>query len=111
SEQRHICAARAGLLGEGGAHAPRRAVAEEPDAVERLARAAGGYEHAPPGEARRRQELRGARGDPRGLGHAPDAPLAFSRLPFVRADELDAAGTEELDARAGRRVRPHAWVH
>ena len=39
------------LVGERRAHAPRAAVAEEAHRVERLARAAGGDEHAPPGEA------------------------------------------------------------
>ena len=100
-EQDDLRAAPARLLGERDAHPARRAVADEAGRVERLARAAGGDEHA-----LARRGCRGASscstraGDLAGLGHPAHAPLALGRLALVGPDELDAAG-----ARASRRSR------
>ena len=110
-EQDDLGAAPARLLGERDAHPPGRAVADEADGVDRLARAAGGDEHALAGEAPRREQLPDPRGDLVGLGHPADAPLALGRLALVGPDELDAARRQRLDVRARRRVRPHARVH
>ena len=57
------------------------------------------------------QERLGARDDLGGLGHAPDADLAFGELAARRADDLHAAREQQLVIRAGRRVLPHAGVH
>ena len=60
-EQDHLGAAPACLLGERDAHPAGGAVAEEADAVERLARAARGDEDAPAGKRAGREQLRRTR--------------------------------------------------
>ena len=45
ADQRDVGSAPGGLLGEREAHPARGAVADEPDRVDRLARASGGHEH------------------------------------------------------------------
>ena len=50
-DHRHVGAARAGGLGQRQSHAPGGAVADEAHAVDRLAGAAGGDEHAQPRHA------------------------------------------------------------
>src|SRR5918992_733911 len=120
-EERHVGAEAGRLGGDGDPHAPRGAVAHEAHRVERLARSACRDEDAEAGERRailrlrpgRRalQQLGAARVDLLRLGHPPHAPLALGRVALVRADELDAAGAQELGVRARGRVAPHARVH
>ena len=79
-------APRRGCLGgQREAHAPRRAVADVAHRVDRLARAAGGHEHAQAVERSRREPApcraapRRGRGSRRGSARRPDSPLARAR--------------------------------
>ena len=103
-EQRHVGAAPACLRRERHAHPSRRAVADEADRVERLARAAGRDEHPLPTQRTVPHE-QGARGaeDLLRLGHPPHAELSLGRLALVRPEEDDAAHAQRLGIRAGRR--------
>ena len=82
------------LRGERDAHAARRAVAEEADGVERLARAACADEHASPPSSVRvapPEELLDARAISSGSAIRPTPDLALGELALLRPDELDSA--------------------
>ena len=111
-EQDDVGAAPARLLGEGDAHAAGGAVADEAGRVERLARAAGGDEHALAREAAR------ARGAARPGGRSPRA------RPSGRRPTRPRPSRPRRGRRARRRGRrsvsafarvagcaPHARVH
>ena len=114
-ERRDPGAAGGGLVGQRRAHAPRGAVAEEADAVERLARPAGGDQDAAAGQrpiAPAAVEHRPDGGVDLGrLAHPPHPPLALGELALGRADDGRAAAAQGLDVLPGRRVVPHADVH
>src|SRR6266508_1208945 len=111
-EQRDLGTALVSLLRERDAHATRRAVAEKPDRVERLACSPGTDEDA---AARERigltQELAATAVNLLGLGHAAESPLALGRLAFVRSDDRSTARAHGLEVRLCCRMRPHARVH
>src|SRR5438270_7463911 len=90
-KERHLCATAACLARERDAHPPRRAVAEVPHRVERLARPARRDDDAAADERRRPQELLAPCGDRLRLGHPPHAALARGELALLGADQLDAA--------------------
>ena len=112
-EQRDVRAAAARLLGEGDAHAPGRAVADEADGVDRLARPARADEHplalnrlvASLEEWAHRSKISSGSA----MRPAPHSPSASS--PSLRADELDAPLAQQRDVRLRGRVLPHADVH
>ena len=112
-EQRHVGAAPARLLGERDAHAPRGAVADEADRVERLARAAGRDEHALAGERSGAGEQllgRGGRSPPARTSarrRARPRPVSPSSGPISSTPRSRSVS----DVRLRRRVRPHAVVH
>src|SRR5437588_138595 len=110
-KERHLCATAACLARERDAHPPRRAVAEVPHRVERLARPARRDDDAAADERRRPQELLAPCGDRLRLGHPPHAALALGELAILRADQLDAALAQNRDIRLRRRMAPHARVH
>ena len=91
-EQRDAGAAAAGLRRDRDSHPPRRAVADETDRVDRLARAPRRHDHVSAAECRRGTEQRlGARGDLGRLGHPAHPDLALGQVAARRADDLDAA--------------------
>ena len=114
-----------------GAHPPRRAIADEPDRVDRLARPAGGHDDVAPGEVRvaggpRQRWTRGRiRGTDRAIadgrddgihdglevGQPPDSGLAGRERPGARFDDPVAERAQSRHIRDGRRVRPHVAVH
>ena len=105
-DQGHLRAAPGGLGGQREAHAARRAVADVAHGVDRLARAAGGDEHAQPVQRRRAAlpsrpstaaRMRG------GLGQPPDAPLA------PRGEPAGAGLDDRGAARAQQRRGWPAW--
>src|SRR3954453_23076681 len=111
-EERHMRPARSGLGRERDAHPPRRAVADVPDCVDRLAGAAGRDEHALPTKgARAGKELLRRTNDVLRLRHAADAELALCSLTFVGSHEHDAAKTKRLRVGTGGGMRPHTWIH
>ena len=114
-EQGHARAALARHVCEGDPHPARRAVPDEADAVERLARPSRGDEH----RASRERAIRDGRfeqaldssGDLDGLRHAPRADEPLGQLAVVGPDDLRAALDEEREIRLRRRVLPHRGVH
>jgi len=91
-EKRHLGAALARLLGQCDAHATGRPVAEKPHGVKRFARSTRADEHPPPRErVGLTEQFAAAPVDLLWLGHPPEPPLPFRRLPFVRADDLRSA--------------------
>src|SRR5215210_3755930 len=111
-DERDLRPAPSRLGRERGAHAARRAVAEEADRVQRLARPAGGHEHTTALELLALLEQRGdALEDLLRLAHPPHSDLALGGVALLGTDQLDAAGAQRLDVDLGRRVLPHAWVH
>ena len=112
SEEGHVGSAASGLLGERHSHATGRAVPDEADGVERLARPSRGHEHPLPAQAGRPAECRlDTSVDLLRLRHAPDALFTLGELALRWADDLHAAGTEPGDVLLRRRVLPHARVH
>ena len=117
-DDRHVGAERGRLLGEREAHPPRRAVADEAHGVDRLARAAGGDEHAQAGELRdRRAAPPGtsasiAASSSAGSGRRP-APASPVRGEPARAglEHRRAARAQRRDVRPRRGVLPHVVVH
>ena len=99
------------LLGERDAHPARGAVADEADGVDRLARAARGDEHAPPGERGGASSCsaRAAISSGSAMRPTPHSPSAVS--PSSGPTSSTPRATQRLDVRARRRVRPHARVH
>ena len=96
-QQDHLGAAAAGLLGERDPHPPRRAVADEADAVDRLACPTRRDQDAPTRQRAGCEQLLDASGDLVRLGQPPDPPLAFCHLALVGADRA------RLRARAAAR--------
>src|SRR5438105_2715196 len=87
--QRDLRTALPRLRSERDTHPPRRPVPEEADRVERLARPAGGHEHAFPAQCLAlAEQVEAAREDRLRLGHAADAPFPLARVAFVGSDEL-----------------------
>jgi len=111
-DERHIGAAAGGGPGEREPHRPGRAVREEADRVDGLARGAGRDEDAPPCE---RAGLRQPVGD---VGEdllrlreppVPDEPAGEGAV--GRGEHLGAVGAEGGEVALGRRVGPHVVVH
>ena len=112
-DERHVGAAAGGLLGEREAHPARRAVADEANRVDRLARAARGDEHAQTVQRPRRvrpparTSLDDAQDSGR-LGEPADSPLPLRREPpAARLHDARAARAQQLQVRLGRRVLVH----
>src|SRR5436305_858235 len=82
---------RASFGRDRDAHAPRRAVAEKADGIERLARAAGRHEEPLPAQhAAAMKELQRSAEDLLRFSHPSHAKLTFCCFPFVGPHEPDA---------------------
>src|SRR5438046_244023 len=80
---------------ERGSHVPGRAVAEEADRVQRLARATRGDEDAQPLEMLALLDQRGTALEDRvRLAHPPDADLALRRVAVLGTDQVDPAAAQ-----------------
>ena len=95
---------------------PGRAVAHVADRVDRLARAAGGHEHAQPVHRRRRRlpsRPSTRLEDARRLGQPPHTPLPArgERARCSGSHDRRAARAQELQVRLRRRVLVHVVVH
>jgi hypothetical protein len=111
-DERDARASVAGRRGDGIPHLPRRAIAEESDRVDGLARAAGGHDNAPTLEAsvpaKQRADLVEDVVDRR---HSPGAVAAGRETADGGTCERDAASAQRLDVGLRRRVLPHRGVH
>ena len=117
-DDRHVGAERGRLLGEREAHPPRRAVADEAHGVDRLARAAGGDEHAQAREVRlgRRRapgtsaSIAASRSAGSGSRPGPASPCG-RQAPAAGLEHGRAARAQRRDVRLRRGVLPHLVVH
>src|SRR5262249_45612906 len=111
-EQRHATPPVARGFRERESHAPARAVGDETDRVEALARRTRRAEEAEPLEiAPASGEPQNLLDDRRGIGHAADTEAAARERPGVGPNETHAPRNERLDVPPNGRVVPHPRLH
>ena len=115
AEERHASPALTGGGRQRDAHPSRRAVPEEPDAVERLPCPSRCHEDVAARErsafGRTCDGLFDAPGDFLGLGHPPDADEPLGELSLAGPHDQRAALDEQREVCPRRRVLPHRGVH
>ena len=114
-DDRHVGAAAGGRRGQRQSHPSRGAVADVPDGVDRLTRAAGGDEHAnagPTAAADRRQRPLAGGDQFLRLGHPAGSVFAVGgQLAGVGPDCLHPPRAQQREVVLGRRMRVHPIVH
>ncbi len=97
--------------GERDAHPAARAIADEPNRIDRLVRRAGRDQDASAVEVARTERAEHGLHDVVRLAHAADACVAVREGTVRRSDETDAARLERRDVGPRRLGVPHAGVH
>ena len=110
--RRHARSAIGGRERDGHSLPSARPIADVAHGVDRLARSAGGDQHAQTGQIiARGEQRRDERVQLLGLGHAARADVATGQRAVLGTDDVHATAAEHLDVVDGRRMPPHLGVH